>query len=98
MIEKLKPIIKGFDEKPKMPNAYEHLDKINEFIEAINPILEERESRAADCEEEIEFQKSQFVWHLLELVEMTSVKLQDRISELIKEYDCIFNDNKQKGE
>lgn len=44
MIEKLKPTITGFDEKPKMPNAYEYLDKINEIIEAINPILEERES------------------------------------------------------
>ena len=54
----------------------------------------ERESRATGREEEIEFQKSQFVWHLLELVEMTSVKLQDKISELIKEYDCIFNENK----
>ena len=41
MIEKLKPTITGFDEKPKMPNACEYLEKINELVDAVNSLRDD---------------------------------------------------------
>lgn len=38
MIEKLKPTLKGFDDKPQMPTAIEFLDKINELVDAVNEL------------------------------------------------------------
>ena len=38
MIEKLKPTIKGFDDKPAMPTAIEFFNKINELVDAVNEL------------------------------------------------------------
>lgn len=46
MIEKLKPTIKGFDDKPQMPTATEFLDKINELVDAVNELHTEAENNA----------------------------------------------------
>lgn len=38
MIGKLKPTLKGFDDKPQMPTATEFLDKINELVDTVNEL------------------------------------------------------------
>ena len=37
-IEKLKPTVRGFDEKPSMPTATDFLNKINELVAAVNEL------------------------------------------------------------
>jgi hypothetical protein len=39
-IEKLKPTVRGFDEKPSMPTATDFLNKINELVAAVNELKE----------------------------------------------------------
>lgn len=51
MIEKLKPTLKGFDDKPQMPTATEFLDKINELVDAVNELQESQNTYWTDIAE-----------------------------------------------
>lgn len=51
MIEKLKQVVKGFDDVPAMPKSIEFFNKINELIDTINTIQNERELERFEIQE-----------------------------------------------